>query len=69
MALDDKSEWQKVRDAASQKEAAKTRALRAARIAAETAAAAAAALAPPVVKPPKRRAARKTAAPDASQTT
>ena len=65
MAVDKEKigEWQKVRDAAGQKEAARTRTLRAARLAAEASARAAAALAPPVVKPARRRAPRKAGTP------
>jgi hypothetical protein len=55
MHNDKKPEWQQIRDQARSKEAAKTRALRAARMAAE--AAAAAAPPPPPVKKPARKAA------------
>lgn len=51
MHNDKKPEWQQIRDQARSKEAAKTRALRAARMAAEAAAAAA----PPPPKKPARK--------------
>lgn len=54
MHNDKKPEWQQIRDQARSKEAAKTKALRAARMAAEAAAAAA----PP---PPSKKPARKSA--------
>lgn len=47
MQSDKKPEWQQIRDDSRSKEAAKTKALRQARMAAEAAAAAAAAAAPP----------------------
>jgi hypothetical protein len=56
MHNDKKPEWQQIRDQARSKEAAKTRALRAARMAAEAAAAAA-----PPPPPPVKKAARKAA--------
>ena len=52
MHNDKKPEWQQIRDQARSKEASKTKALKAARIAAEAAAAAAAP--PPPVKKPAR---------------
>ena len=55
MHNDKKPEWQQIRDQARSKEAAKTKALKAARIAAEAAAAASAP--PPPVKKPARKAA------------
>lgn len=55
MHNDKKPEWQLIRDQARAKEAAKTKALRAARVAAAEAAAAAAP--PPPPKKPARRAA------------
>jgi hypothetical protein len=58
MHNDKKPEWQQIRDQARSKEAAKTRALRAARMAAEAAAAAAP---PPPVKKPARKPAVVTA--------
>jgi hypothetical protein len=56
MHNDKKPEWQQIRDQARSKEAAKTRALKAARMAAE-----AAAPPPPPVKKPARKAALATA--------
>jgi hypothetical protein len=56
MHNDKKPEWQQIRDQARSKEAAKTKALKAARVAAE-AAAAAAAPPPPVKKPARKQAA------------
>lgn len=53
MHNDKKPEWQQIRDQARSKEASKTKALKAARIAAEAAAAAAAP--PPPVKKPARK--------------
>lgn len=50
MQTEKKPEWQQIRDDSRQKEMAKTKALRTARIAAEAAAAAAAAAAPPAPK-------------------
>lgn len=50
MQTEKKPEWQQIRDEARQKEHAKTKALRTARMAAEAAAAAAAAAAPPAQK-------------------
>jgi len=53
MHNDKKPEWQQIRDQARSKEASKTKALKAARMAAEAAAAAAAP--PPPVKKPARK--------------
>ncbi len=61
MHNDKKPEWQQIRDQARSKEASKTKALRAARLAAEAAALAAAAAAPPPPPPPARKG-RKSAA-------
>jgi len=60
MHNDKKPEWQQIRDQARSKEASKTKALRAARIAAEAAAAAAAAAAPP--PPPAKKGGRRPVA-------
>jgi hypothetical protein len=54
MHNDKKPEWQMIRDQARSKEAAKTKALKAARVAAEAAAAAAAPPPPPVKKPARK---------------
>jgi len=51
-----KPEWQQIRDQARSKEASKTKALKAARIAAEAAAAAAAPPPPPPKKPARKAA-------------
>jgi hypothetical protein len=57
MHNDKKPEWQQIRDQARSKEAAKTKALKAARVAAEAAAAAAAPPPPPPKKPARKAAA------------
>lgn len=54
MHNDKKPEWQQIRDQARSKEAAKTKALKAARIAAEAAAAASAPPPPPAKKPARK---------------
>ena len=59
MHNDKKPEWQQIRDQARSKEASKTKALRAARMAAEAAA-------PPPPPPTPKKAARKVAAADAT---
>lgn len=56
MHNDKKPEWQQIRDQARSKEAQKTRALKAARIAAEAAAAASAPPPPPAKKPARKAA-------------
>jgi hypothetical protein len=55
MHNDKKPEWQQIRDQARSKEASKTKALKAARIAAEAAAAAAAPPPPPPKKPARKQ--------------
>jgi hypothetical protein len=64
MHNDKKPEWQQIRDQARSKEASKTKALRAARLAAQAAEAAAIAAAPP--PPPAKKGARKSAVAQAS---